>query len=270
MMRETVTKYLFFICSVVLLVFMLFQSRDAGITCDEVIHYRHSVDVFNYFKTHGQDQSALNTPVNHLKYYGQSYDNIVTILAKWFSIDDVYGFRHLMSSLAGWLTVFVTALFAVWLAGFGPGILVLLLFAVSPAFLGHSQNNLKDIPFALGYIASLFFTFRILFSDKRIPVRDVLLLILSIAFAISIRAGGLLLICYLLLFYLVILFYRFYSEGKAGLELWGKKLIMLVFISGAGYFMSILIWPFALQDPFRNVLESYRIMAHFPDRKSVV
>ena len=29
--------------------------------------------------------------------------------------------------------------------------------------------------------------------------------------------------------------------------------------------MSILLWPYALQSPVKNVLESYRIMAHFPD-----
>ena len=63
---------------------MLLLSKNAGISCDEVLHYDHSVAVYNYFATHGEDQSALNTPVTNLKYYGQSYDNIVTILAKWF------------------------------------------------------------------------------------------------------------------------------------------------------------------------------------------
>jgi tetratricopeptide (TPR) repeat protein len=264
MKKETVTKYLFFICSALLLVFMLFQSRDAGISCDEILHYQHSIDVYNYFDTHGQDQSALNTPVTHLKYYGQSYDNLVTFLTKWFGIDDIYGFRNLMSSLAGWLTIFVTALFAVWLSGYSPGIFVLILFAVSPTFLGHSQNNLKDIPFALGYISSLFFMFRILFSNNKILIRDVLLLIISIAFALSIRAGGLLLICYLFLFWLIYLFYQYFTDGKSALNVSGRKLFILILISGAAFFMSILLWPFALQDPFRNVLESYRVMAHFP------
>jgi len=264
-MEKAITKYLFIVCSALLMVFMLLQSRDAGITCDEVIHYRHSVDVYNYFTTHGRDQSALNTPVTHLKYYGQSYDNIVTILAKWFSIDDIYAFRHIMSSLAGWLTVFITALFASWLAGYGSGIMVLLLFAVSPTFLGHSQNNLKDIPFALGYISSLFFSFRVLFSDKRILVSDVIFLVLSIAFAISIRAGGLLMICYLFLFYILIILFQFRAEKKVVPGQWGKRLILIIMISGAGYFMGIMLWPYALQDPLRNVLESYRVMAHFPE-----
>ena len=88
------------------------------------------------------------------------------------NIEDVYGFRHLMSSLAGWLAIFVTALFAVWLSGYRAGILTLILFAVSPTFIGHSQNNLKDIPFALGYIAGIFFTLKFLVSDRKISFSD--------------------------------------------------------------------------------------------------
>src|SRR5512138_2162924 len=96
-------KYLFLFCSALLLGLMLLMSRRAGVTCDEVLHYNQSVSVYNYFATCGKDQAALNTPVTHLKYYGQSFDNLVTILIKWFNIDDVYGFRHIMSTLAGWL-----------------------------------------------------------------------------------------------------------------------------------------------------------------------
>ena len=156
MMNEIRLKYIFNFSSAFLLVLMLLLSKNAGISCDEVLHYNQSVSVYNYFASHGQDQSALNTPVTNLKYYGQSYDDIVTILIKWFKIENVYGFRHLMSSLAGWLTIFITALFAVWLADYKAGILVLILFALSPTFMGHTQNNLKDIPFALAYISSIF------------------------------------------------------------------------------------------------------------------
>src|SRR5664279_5848254 len=199
MMNEARLKYIFYFFSAFLLVVMLFLSKNAGISCDEVLHYNQSVSVYNYFASHGQDKSALNTPVTNLKYYGQSYDDITTILIKWFNIEDVYGFRHLMSIIAGWLVFFITALFAIWLTDYKTGILVLILFAVSPTFLGHAQNNLKDIPFALAYIAGTFFLLRWLFTEKQ-NWRDVLMLILSIAFCISVRPGGLLLICYLLLF----------------------------------------------------------------------
>src|SRR4030065_1726077 len=109
-MKEKVLKYSFFILLALLLVLMAKVSRYAGITCDEVLHYNHSVAVYNYFKSGGTDLSSIKTPETHLKYYGQSYDNLVTFLIRWLKIDDVYTFRHAMSSFAGLLTLVVTQL----------------------------------------------------------------------------------------------------------------------------------------------------------------
>jgi tetratricopeptide (TPR) repeat protein len=262
-MNEARLKYVFYSLSAFLLILMLFLSRNAGISCDEVLHYDHSVTVYNYFATHGQDKSALNTPVTNLKYYGQSYDDITTFIIKWFGIDDVYRFRHLTSSLAGWLTFFITALFAVWLSGYRSGIIVLFLFAVSPTFFGHTQNNLKDIPFALGYISSIFFTLKFIQEEKRFLLKNSVFLILSIAFTMSIRAAGLLLICYLFLFLLSAEILE-YLRGQGTRRDFFRKLLLAGIITVAAWFLSIVIWPFALQSPIKNVMESYNVMAHFP------
>ena len=263
-MTEKRLKFVFNISSAFLLVLMLLLSKNAGITCDEVLHYNHSVSVYNYFATHGEDQSALNTPVTNLKYYGQSYDNIVTILIKWFKIDNVYGFRHLMSTFAGWLTIFLTALFAIWIRDYKAGILVLVLYMVSPTFLGHTQNNLKDIPFALAYIASTFFTLKFLVSGRRNSYRDLIFLTASIAFAISIRAGGLLLICYLFFFFFIFYLFKYLRENRIDLTEVRTKLFWIFCITVISWFLSILLWPYALHGPVKNVVESYRVMAHFP------
>ena len=264
MIAEKSLKYFFYFASLILLAAMIILSRNAGISCDEVLHYNHSESVYNFFATNGNDISALNTPDSHLKYYGQSYDNIVTFLAKWLKIEDIYDFRHLMSSIAGWAVIMLTALFAIWLSGYRIGIIVLFLFTVTPVFMGHSQNNLKDIPFALGYIASIFFMVKIVFDEEKIRFRDVIFLTVSIALALSIRAGGLLLICYLFLFFFIkILADKIRSNGvsfKSNIKL----LIIIVLVSCSAYLAGILLWPFALQDPVRNVYESYRVMAHFP------
>ena len=263
-MNEIRLKYIFNFSSVCLLVLMLILSKNAGITCDEVLHYDHSVAVYNYFASHGEDQSALNTPVTNLKYYGQSYDNIVTILIKWFKIDNIYGFRHIMSTLAGWLVIFLTALFAIWLADYRAGILVLIMFAVSPTFIGHTQNNLKDIPFALAYISVIFFTLKFLKSGRKNPYRDIIFLTLSIAFSISIRAGGLISICYLFFFFFIFYLYKYLRDNEFDLAEIRTKIFWICAISIISWFLSILLWPFALHGPVKNVIESYKVMAHFP------
>jgi tetratricopeptide (TPR) repeat protein len=265
MMKDTGLKYIFLLSSALLLAAMLILSRNAGISCDEVLHYKQSVAVKDFFSSHGEDLSALDTPVTHLKYYGQSYDNVVTFLSEWFKIRDVYGFRHFMSSLAGWLAIFVTALFAVWLSGYRTGILVLFLFAVSPTFMGHSQNNLKDIPFALSYIAGIFLSLKLIIHRKKLVFSEIVLLLLSISFCISIRAGGLVMICYLLFFLFISLLFNRVKEGGYDLHDFSKKLVIILLISASAYFLSILLWPFALKDPVRNVIASYKVMVHFPD-----
>ena len=263
-MNKNWLKYTFCTFAVVLLLIMLKGGWDGGISGDEYLHYDQSVYVYDYFATHGKDTSALNTPVTHLKYYGQSFDNLTTTLVRWFKVDDLFLFRHMSNSFVGWLTVVVTALFAVWLSGYGAGIFVFLLFALSPTFLGHAQNNLKDIPFALGYIASIFFTQRFLFNKRKTKNRDIILLIVFIAFSISIRPGGLLLICYLLFFLFIYFLFQYISINQIDNTLLKKRLFESFIISLSAWFLSIALWPYAQLNPILNVLKSYQVMTQFP------
>lgn len=263
-MVERKLKIVFIVLATAMLLTMLLISRDAGISGDEEVHYKHSEMVYNYFSTWGVDQSSLHTPKTHLQYYGQTFDNLVTILIHWFGIDDIYGFRHLMCSFAGWLTIVVTAIFAAYISGYGAAIAVLLLFAISPVFMGHSQNNLKDIPFALAYISSLYFSVRVIFAEDIPRRRDIILLVLSIALSVGIRSGGFLVIFYFGFFMLLKeisnrLRHRL-SDGK----LLKNKLIYFGTIAISGYILGLVLWPYALQNPIANPWKSYQVMTHFP------
>jgi len=257
-------KYSFYAAALLLFVLMLYRSREAGVSCDEVLHFNQSVAVYNYFKSGGTDQSALQDSGLYLKYYGQSYDNFTTFLIKIFGIEDVYCFRHLMSSFAGWLAIFVAALIAVWLSGYSAGLTVIFLFAVSPTFLGHSQNNLKDIPFSLGYISGVFFILRFLFSGSKLRLADIVLLTLSIAFCMSIRSGGMMLIVYLLAFFFLLELIRYYNLETINLVETGKKLGIIILISVAAWFLSVVLWPYGLQNPVVNPVKAHIVMSRFP------
>jgi hypothetical protein len=263
-MGERQLKIVFIALALLMLAAMIVISRDAGISGDEKVHYNHSEQVYNYFKTMGADQSALHTPNTHLQYYGQAFDNIVTILIHWFNIEDIYGFRHLACSVAGWLTIVVTGLFAAYLAGYGAAILVLLLFAVSPTFLGHAQNNLKDIPFALAYIASVYYSLKIVFSESKLTKRDYFFLVLSFALAVGIRAGGFLVIFYFGFFFILKEVLDFIKTRLFDWKTLSTKIIYAALSVFAGYLLGLVLWPYALQNPIVNSWKSYVVMTHFP------
>lgn len=263
-MTDKNKKILFWLLAAFMLLAMLIISRDAGISGDEEVHYKQSEMVYQYFSTFGEDQSALNTPKTHLKYYGQAFDNLVTGLIHLFGIEDIYTFRHLMCSISGWLTILVTALFAAYFSGYGAAIIVLFLFAVSPGFLGHSQNNLKDIPFALAYISSIFYSFKLVFSEAKPSKQTIILLILSIGLSIGIRPGGFLLLFYLGLFMVVKIGVDWFTNKKPDYQKMKKQLILLAGISLAGYLAGLIFWPYALQNPLLNPYKSYQVMTHFP------
>ena len=263
-MAEKNLKIVFIVLALILLIVMLRISRDAGISGDEEVHYKQSEMVYNYFSTFGKDQSSLDTPKTHLQYYGQAFDNLVTALIHLFGIEDIYTFRHLMCSISGWLTILVTALFAAWLAGYGAAILVLLLFSVSPGFLGHAQNNLKDIPFALAYISSVYYSLKLVFTEGKPTRQTIFLLILSIAFSIGIRIGGILVIFYLGLFMFLKTVLDALENKKLNYKLVQRQLILFAAISVSGYLLGLIAWPYALQNPLLNPLKSFQVMTRFP------
>jgi tetratricopeptide (TPR) repeat protein len=257
-------KILFWFLAALMLTGLLWVSRDAGISGDEEVHYRQSEMVYNYFKTLGADQSSVNTPQTHLQYYGQAYDNLTTILIHWLGIEDIYGFRHLMCSIAGWLTIVVTALFAASIAGYGAAIVVLLLFMVSPTFLGHAQNNLKDIPFALAYIASIYYSLKLVYSQDKADKKTIILLILSIGLAIGIRPGGLLSVFYLGFFMFIKIAVHWIKYQATDVKQIKSYLKLFTIVSISGFLLSIVLWPYALQNPLLHTWKSYQVMTSFP------
>jgi len=263
-MKDRFLKIVFFVLSFLILTILVLVSRDAGISGDEDLHLKQSEMVYNYFATWGEDESALNTPKTHLKYYGQSLDNLTTIFTHWFHIEDIYGFRHAICSVTGWLTIFITALFAVYIAGYGAGIYTLLLFIVSPVFIGHSLNNLKDIPFALAYISSIYFIIKFFSTIEKPQWKIAVFLTVSIAFAVSIRAGGLLLVCYLWFYLILFNGIEYFKNKRFDAKHIRKQLFWVFGISVTAYLLGLILWPYALQNPILNPWKSYQVMANFP------
>ena len=174
-----------------------FMSSNAGNSGDEHFHLEQAEHVYNYYTTFGEDSTAaVVTDSYNLPYYGQSVDNLAYFITEIFGIDEVYDARHLINSIFGWLAMFFAALVAYRIGGWRAAVITFVLMFFSPRFLGHSFNNLKDLPMATGSIFGIYCLVRFLQEFPNIKWKTAILFAISIGFAISVRVAGLLIIAY--------------------------------------------------------------------------
>ena len=256
--RDMVFRMLMVLFMCFTFIYMPYISRDYGISGDEFVDHRHAGYVLDYFAE--GDKAALDQPKTALHLYGNSVQVIAAAIARWFNIDDYYGLRHFICGGGGAVGVLAVGLIGMRWGGGLCGLLSVLLMFFTPRYFGHSMNNLKDVPFAVGYILSLFYTVRLFDYFPVFRLRHILGLVVGIGLALGTRSGGLILYpmlfmyagLYYMLCYGVKDFYRF-GKHRDGLR---KILQVVVLVILCSYFLAILLWPFALQKPFSAVFYS--------------
>jgi len=274
----------FVVLAVSFLFILPLMSLDAGNSGDEdKFQIPQGEYVLDYYRTGGEDTTCLS--FENLKYYGSSFDVITAFVNKVFNVDNIHTTRHIFNSFLGWLAILFVGLIACKIAGWRAGVLAMLLLFASPRFIGHSFNNCKDIPFATAVIAAIFFMILFFQEFPKVQKKTYVFLILSIAFSISIRIGGLILFGFFGLFGLIYLI-NIAIKQKNDLKAKPKQknankkthtqspslipfktvkrlLFQGLFICTAGYFLGLLLWPFALQAPIQNPLLAFQEMSHF-------
>lgn len=256
--RDMVFRMLFLFFSCLIFLYMPLISRDYGVTGDEFVDHRHAGYVLDYIAN--GDKAALDQPKTTLHLYGNSVQVIAAALIRWFDIENYYEFRHVIGGCVGALGILFVGLMGLRWGGGLCGLISLLLMFFTPRYFGHSMNNLKDVPFAVGYMISLFYTVRLFDFYPLFRLRHMIGLILGIALALGTRSGGLVL--YPMVFMYAGLYYmqyygirNFYKFGRYAKAI-GRILFVLLVVFIGSYFLSILLWPFALQKPFTGVVDS--------------
>ncbi len=269
--QPKILKLIFWILAAAIFVAMPLMSLNSGISGDEFVNYEHAGYVYDYYANgdttcmHGVKKA--NGEPTHLEYYGQSFDNLTYCINRWFNCDNPFEVRHVLNSLTGACLILVIGLFLVRSCGYRAGILGLLLMFLSPRLIGHSFNNPKDVPFALGYAFTVYQIMLLVQELPKTSIKRLVFIALGIALANSVRIGGLILIPYLFLF--CGCWYFFSNPEKknwSGGDYWKKACILagkLLLVSLAGYFISLLYWPFAMKDPIHHPIESLKMMEHF-------
>lgn len=258
--KNSIWKYIFYVLAALSLLIMIIGSQQAGISGDEFFHTEHAKHVFNFYATGGKDSTAtVVTETYNLPLYGQLIDNIAHGITVLFNIDDYMALRHALNSIVGWIAILFVGLFVKRVAGWRAGVFTIILMMVSPRFIGHSFNNLKDIPFAAASMMSIYYIVKFLDELPKRKLSTMIMLAISIAFAIDVRVGGLIVIGYFAIFALIYYIWKYKTLKKE----FGKVFLWSLGIVFVGYFLSVLFWPYALVSPIDNPISTLKGMTNF-------
>lgn len=259
-------RNVFFAGLFVAAIILAFLAPKAAVNVDEQLHYPHAKAVVDWYFTGGEDASCLETPVTNLKYYGQSVDNFTALINRVFNVENEFLTRHFTGAFFFWMLLIFAGLIAYQLSGsFWVSSLSVLSILIMPRLFGQAFGNLKDIPFAAGYLAGIYMIIRFIKELPKPKWSTAILLGVAIAFTCSVRIGGLILFAYfgmaLVTFIILKPFLLKYvvSTKLCLVRLLGQGMVILLI----GYFVGLLFWPFALLDVFQNPLASLSVMEHY-------
>ena len=291
--KKNLWFWLFVLISAGGLILIIALGLDAGNSGDEHFHYEQAAYVYNYYTSGGKDTTAVTvTDKYNLPYYGQSVDNLAYFIGKAFGCEDDFTVRHIVCCFFGWLGILCAALAAYLIGGWRAAVFTFLLLFLSPRFLGHSFNNLKDLPFASIVMMGIYGMLLFFKQFPKVKWYTYLILIVGIGLSISIRVGGFILVGYFGLFglaYLVkILVERWLANrekqpvtvkqsGKKPAKkvvkkqkfspsfgkLFVRMLWMGVVICIAALLLGILLWPYALTSPVKHMMAAFKSMSNF-------
>jgi tetratricopeptide (TPR) repeat protein len=255
--QDPFLKKVFWGMAGVLGILLLLFSLGSGLNGDDEYQNDYSEKLLAYYATGGEDASALNIPKGNMHYYGGFFDILTGVAnqALGYEVNDpaYHDVRHLFNGLFGWLLMLLTALLVKEIAGWRSAILAFLFMYLSPRLLGHSFMNPKDIPFAAGYVMALLFMVRWLARMPKFHYPSMAGVIAGIALAVATRAGGLLLVPYLVLFAGLDFLFKYGFKGLTSkTALVGRYALGGVAMIVGGYILAILFWPYALDNPLSH------------------
>jgi Tfp pilus assembly protein PilF len=247
---------------------------NSGINEDDKFQEDYAERLVNYYTTFGKDRSVFYEAdadsgyKKYAKYYGGVFDLTTGLVnrALGFQPEEraYHHVRHLFNAGLGGLLLLFASLLVRDIAGYRAALIALLLMLASPTLVGHAMMNSKDIPFAAGYMISVYYLYRCLKTLPDIGWRDGLGFILGAALTIGTRAGGILVLAYAALFMGLNFVMK---HGLGGLvketKIVGKYAMYFAGGSLAAFLLAILFWPSALVSPIAHTREALALFTKF-------
>jgi len=292
--NKNIHRWAFMIIAVFAAIFMTQMSNTASISGDEFTQYTYSKLIANYyldpigmaipvdtnelkgqrmptlakaFPQLGSDIATIKDPDRVMHVYGSSFDTFTTILGHWMGVEDYMGFRHWWNALFGFLTIFFTALIVKqltrgsWLYAW----VAMLVMLFMPRFFGEAMNNPKDVPFALGYVMSLYYALKLFRSGSHYSWNNIFGLVFGTALGISVRIGGLLSVAIFFMYAGLKFIESIGLKDFLGFK-WKGFTNLIMWLAGLGlasYILGIVVWPYGWTEPFTNPMEALKEFTNY-------
>ena len=272
--QERLWKILFWSFAAIILLCMLITAPRTGIAGDECLDGLNGKYSLEYY-ANGDTTFADYTKVPelhshpHLKYYGSGYEIVPAIALKYFNLPAAkeFAFRHILCALFGFLLILFTGLIGRLLKDWKLGLISLLMITLTPVVFGLSFLDTKDIPMAAGFAMATYAFMALFKSLPNFKIKDIVLAIVGIAMAVSIRIGGLMLPIYLVAgFVLMLLFDKEKRQlaFKPSNNLW-KTLGVGSLIVVVGSLAGLCFYPnFFHEGPVEHIKGALSLVSKFP------
>ncbi len=240
----------------VLLPVMLLLSRDFGITWDEKTHQMYGEAVWQ-FVTKRADSHWFH-PDWYMYLHGGLFDALC-VAAQRLVPADPWTTRHYVNAIFGWLGILYVGRMGRLLGGPATGLLAMALLTLSPRYFADSMNNPKDVPFAALSAAAVYYILRLNPRFPFIGLRQFVPLAVSIALALDVRAGAVLLLAYVAvaLAGLTLAARDFSPRRLAATAATWIALAAVALVAGTAF------WPWAQTHPLTRPFQAVSLLSGF-------
>ena len=230
--------------------------QDYGINLDEPLHVEYGKSVVNWYLSGFSERDIFS--YTNLWLYGGLYDTINYLVTS-LSPYDLYHTRHLLSATTGFVGVIGVFYLTQHISSSArAGLIAAGMLLLIPRYYGHAMFNHKDIPFAVGYVWSLYLILKSLDEFPKVSGRTAVLTGVAVGATVGIRIAGVILALYYLL--AVVSFARPFRRNFD----W-QSAVRSVLVSGTvAYALMIVCWPWVHANPITRPLRALMMIADFP------
>lgn len=258
-----------------LFVLMVGISPQFGINGDERFQVDYSKKLWSYYTSFGKETSALYIPEGNMHLYGGLFEILAISTQKALGLNEEYDpafhiIRRVLCAIFGFITIYFASLMAKNMGGWQAAFLTAVMLILSPRFFGDCMVNPKDIPFAAGFSIGLFSIANFIRTLPNPSISTVAGVIAGSVIAIGNRAGGLLLIVFLIFFVILYLGGSFLSNSQLQSHQVWKCIRYTIVICVVSYFGGLLFWPFGLVNPLYNPIYALNEFSNQPIALSIL